>query len=420
MEKMLEFYRCHLKQQILPFWEQAFDDTFAGVFTCFSNDGSRLVSTDKYTWSQARMLWCLSYLLSSHACSKGIEQPRLDALGRQAHRLYSFLHEHVFLPGDLEVCAFVLDREGVPKEPVPGQGLYTSFYADCFVIMAFSRYAHLVGASSIAKEALAVYEKLLRVLDAGVVRTEPYALPEGTKAQSVYMILCNTAHELALCLEGFHMQQAAAVRAQATAYAARIMDTFIDVQSMQLCELTGDDAKQSSLLIRHRNPGHALECMWFCMDVLDDRYIERIEKTMKAMLALGWDDQYGGLFRYVDMQGGQVKGLSDGSPFADLVARTWDYKLWWPHAEALYACLRMYVKTGELTFLDWHRRLSAYTFPTFTAPQGKEWIQIRQRDGRPVDTVVALPVKDPYHIFRMLLLSIELLDAHRKDETNDV
>ena len=62
-------------------------------------------------------------------------------------------------------------------------------------------------------------------------------------------------------------------------------------------------------------------------------------------------------------------------------------------------------------FLDWHDKLFDYTFATFPNPDPeiREWIQIRQRDGTPQDKVVALPVKDPYHIARNLILILELL-----------
>ena len=38
-----------------------------------------------------------------------------------------------------------------------------------------------------------------------------------------------------------------------------------------------------------------------------------------------------------------------------------------------------------------------------------EWIQIRQRDGSPLNKVVALPVKDPMHVARAFILCIDLL-----------
>lgn len=39
---------------------------------------------------------------------------------------------------------------------------------------------------------------------------------------------------------------------------------------------------------------------------------------------------------------------------------------------------------------------------------GAEWIRIRDRAGAPRDQVVALPVKDPFHICRNLMQIIEL------------
>jgi mannose/cellobiose epimerase-like protein (N-acyl-D-glucosamine 2-epimerase family) len=57
------------------------------------------------------------------------------------------------------------------------------------------------------------------------------------------------------------------------------------------------------------------------------------------------------------------------------------------------------------------RQVHDYTFATFPNPDRNvgEWIQIRDRQGRPLDKVVGLPVKDPYHLTRNLLLLVELL-----------
>ena len=59
-----------------------------------------------------------------------------------------------------------------------------------------------------------------------------------------------------------------------------------------------------------------------------------------------------------------------------------------------------------------------YVFSTFPNPDKNvgEWIQIRTREGRPQEKVVALPVKDPYHIIRNVILIIELLEKRKKRE----
>ena len=58
-----------------------------------------------------------------------------------------------------------------------------------------------------------------------------------------------------------------------------------------------------------------------------------------------------------------------------------------------------------------YRQVFDYTFRTFPNPDREigEWIQIRDRQGRPEQRVVALPVKDPFHIIRNVAQIIELL-----------
>lgn len=410
MNKEQLFYQDHLINQILPFWDAAFDEVYGGVFTCYSNDGSFLVSEDKYTWSQARMLWCLSYLLGSSACKRGLSASTLQTYQRRADALYSFLHDHVLLRGEDEVCAFLLSRDGTHKESSLGGGFYTSFYADCFVVMAYARYAYLTGDVTIANEAMAIYYKMKGILEKGIIKTDPYPLPQGAKAQSVSMILCNTCYELGTCLKALGVEGAEVILQGAKNHGLTILSDFVDQKTMRLDEIRFDDERQDSLLGRHHNPGHAVECMWFCLDALGPEYADTISQIAKRSLALGWDDEYGGLFRYVDREGGVVAGASDEDPFSKLISSSWDYKLWWPHAEALYGCLRFFVATKDPELRGWYDRIKAYTFKTFPAQQGREWIQIRTRDGVGEQKVVALPVKDPYHILRMLLLVIDLLE----------
>ena len=62
------FYQNELQQNILPFWlTRCEDKEFGGYLNCFTNDGSRLVSHDKYTWSQGRFVWCFSRLAVTEA-----------------------------------------------------------------------------------------------------------------------------------------------------------------------------------------------------------------------------------------------------------------------------------------------------------------------------------------------------------------
>lgn len=71
-------------------------------------------------------------------------------------------------------------------------------------------------------------------------------------------------------------------------------------------------------------------------------------------------------------------------------------------------------------FVDLYNRAQEYTFKTFPDRENDtgEWIQIRDRRGKPANRVVALPVKDPYHIMRNMILIVELLDQETHRESN--
>ena len=100
-----------------------------------------------------------------------------------------------------------------------------------------------------------------------------------------------------------------------------------------------------------------------------------------------------------------------------LIRETWSSKLWWPHSEALYASLLAYRVGGKGSDARWYERLHGYVFDTFPNPDASvgEWIQIRDRAGAPMDKVVALPVKDPFHIVRNVLAVLELLSRWESD-----
>ena len=50
----------------------------------------------------------------------------------------------------------------------------------------------------------------------------------------------------------------------------------------------------------------------------------------------------------------------------------------------------------------WADLTQEWTMQTFPDRVNGEWIQIRTVSGEPLDEVVALPVKDPFHIIRSL------------------
>ena len=72
-----------------------------------------------------------------------------------------------------------------------------------------------------------------------------------------------------------------------------------------------------------------------------------------------------------------------------------------------------YLQFGEEDCFAEYLRYRSYTLRTFPNPDPSigEWIQIRTRAGAPLAESVGgrLPVKDPYHLMRTLMLLTDLI-----------
>lgn len=411
-KNFLDFYTEHVEGVILPFWHRAVDTNYGGIFTCFSNDGSTLLSRDKYTWSQGRFLWLWSRL-ASMAGKNQIAGDQEEYLF-QADKTASFLLENVFLENGN--CAFVLDEEGKMKESHPGQGYDTSFYADCFIVLGLTEYIRASKRTSFISTILSLFDSIIERLDKGKIRSEPYPIQDGYRSHSVSMIMLNVTQEIAEVLQSFNHMRSHEFVNKSLFYMNDIIDHFM-MDEGRIIELLPNNPsrKRDTLLARHVNPGHAAECMWFVMKTAERagnlEVINRAVQTIKWAFGIGWDKEYGGLLRFADHSGGEPKGRLIDDPYEKLIRDTWDTKLWWPHSELLYAALLGYSLTQDSELISIYEQMEKYVFDTFpnTNQEIGEWIQIRARNGEPFNKTVALPVKDPYHTLRNLLLIIELL-----------
>jgi N-acylglucosamine 2-epimerase len=234
------------------------------------------------------------------------------------------------------------------------------------------------------------------------------------------MIMLNVSQELAEALAALRHAREQEVREHAGSYMNTILTRFAQPDHTVTELLPVDEELADTLMSRHLNPGHTIECMWFVMTeakrVGNTAAIDQAIRITKKAFELGWDNLHGGLLHYVDRDGGTPRGreLGDNS-FERNIIETPDTKLWWPHSEALYTLLLAYEQTGDAELLKLYDKTHDYTFSTFPHPDPAvgEWIQIRDRTGVPLTKVVALPVKDPYHILRNLILIVELLSTEQ-------
>lgn len=413
------FYENELVNHFLAFWlPRCIDEKNGGFVNCFDNRGEKLISTDKYVWSQGRFVWIFSKLAALEAPLFSKAQ-RAQFLALAKHGA-DFLMEHCLIGKDDWRCVYLLNEAGNPRYVDGYDRLDMSIYADCLVVLGLSRYAVASGERAAYDFAKRLYESVLDRIRSNTFETLPSPLSREFRAHGIPMLADNASADMFLAAQQFEPDYSESVRKNLRVFSHDVLEHFADDQDRIHEVITKDNQFFSKLLGSHINPGHTVEDAWFLMDSLvltgDEDRMEQVYRIVKKTLKLGWDEAYGGLLRYASLTGGAPAGDNTGleaEPMSQQLAG-WGDKLWWVHSEALYTTLRCYLQTGDEDFLGWYRRLFAYIYRTFPNedPEIREWIQIRTREGKPEEKVVALPVKDPYHVIRNLCLILELL--HRK------
>jgi N-acylglucosamine 2-epimerase len=387
-KSLYALYRTLLLDNIVPFWlKHGIDWEYGGVLSCMREDGS-IASGDKFIWSQARSVWTFSALYNR------VEQ-RPEFLAAAENSLRFLLAHGRDADGK---WIYHADQQGRVIEGA------TSIYSDCFVVYGFSEYCRAVhddGVLSISRE---TFERVRRrIEEPDFSETAPYPLPHGWKNHGIPMILTEVTSELAQTTGDSSLEPLI------DEYVARIMNHFVRPEKKVLLEfLTSDYREVPPPAGTFVMPGHAIESMWFVMHVArrrgDQALIRRAAEVVRWHLELGWDTQCGGIFLSRDIAGNQ--------PYLPHS----DKKLWWPQLEAMYATLLAHELTGETWCLEWFERVSDWAWSHFPAPEG-EWHQRLTREGKPTTEVIALPVKDPFHLPRTAILIMQLMESTKPDHT---
>ncbi len=377
------FLKNHLLELVMPFWERYAVDPAGGLNTCIRDDGA-LVSRDKWLWSQWRAVWVYSTLYDR------IE--RNDRWLEIADSIRAFSAKHGW---NDEVGGWNLRLSG-DGEVLDGP---KSIYADGFAIYGLTAFARATGSDEAAALAVKTADNVLRRLAAphDTIPAWPYPTPEGARIHGLPMMFSLIMWELGRYLG--EERYLAASRAMSDDVFENFHRRDRDVVLERIAEDGGEyPAPLGTAIV----PGHAIEDMWFQIHIArEDCNNERIATACHIIdrhMALGWDDEYGGILLAVDADGREEVGWK----FADT-------KLWWPHTEALYATLLAYERTRDKRFLEWYDRVHEYAFSRFPVPEHGEWTQKLNRRGKPITEVVALPVKDPFHLPRALIYCVDVL-----------
>ena len=357
-KKLANQYKDELMNNVLPFWLNHSQDTeYGGYFTCLDREGN-VFDTDKFIWLQGREVW-----------------------------MFSMLYNRVEKRQEWLDCA-IQGGAGHPLvEPY-------NIFSYTFATMAFGQLSLATGNQEYADIAKKTFDIVLSKVDNPKGKWNK--LHPGTrdlKGFALPMILCNLALEIEHLLDEDFL-----VETMDTCI-HEVMEVFLrpELGGLIVENLNGDNSLVDCFEGRQVTPGHAIEAMWFIMDL--GKRLKRPELIMKAkntalkMLEYGWDNEFGGIYYFMDRKGFPPQQLE------------WDQKLWWVHIETLISllkgyrltgdekCLEMKKKavvnmTGDKNFLEWFERVHDYTWSHFKDTEYPEWFGYLNRRGE-----VLLPLK---------------------------
>lgn len=382
LDQLADLYKRELLTNIIPFWQtHSVDTEQGGFFTCLNRDGS-VFDTDKFMWLQGRQVWTFAMLYNRLS-------PKTEWLDMALHGA-DFMEKHGRAADG--TWYFSTTRAGKPLvQPY-------NIFSDCFATMGFGQLYKATNEPRHADIAQSTFQRILdrrlnpkRHWDKSVEGTRPlknFALP---------MILCN------LSLELEHLLDASLVNNLIDECIHEVMEVFYDASLGLIRENVSPDGKVvDSFEGRHLNPGHAIEAMWFIMDLGDRlnnrQLIEKAKDLTLQHLEYGWDRIHGGIFYFLDSKGYPSQHLE------------WDQKLWWVHVETLVALLKGYYFTGDERCLTWFNTVHDYTFSRFRDAEFGEWFGYLNRQGE-----VLLPLKGGkwkgcFHIPRALYQCWQVLE----------
>lgn len=381
-KQLAQQYKSELLDRVMPFWmEKSIDKEFGGYFTCLERDGE-VFDTDKFIWLQGREVWMLSTLYNK------VEkrQEWLDAAIQGAEFLKKYGHD-----GNLN-WYFALDREGHPLvEPY-------NIFSYTFAVIAFGQLSIATGNQEYADIAKKTFDIVLSKVDNPKGRWSKAAPgARSLKSFALPMILCNVALEIEPLLDKDFLDKTIETCVH------EVMDVFYRPELGLIVEHLGSDNELVDCMDgRLLNPGHAIEAMWFIMDLgkrLGDQAL--IEKAVKIALAeaeYGWDKQYGGIFYFMDRLGRPLQQLE------------WDQKLWWVHIETLITMIKGYELTGNAECLAWFERIHDYVWSHFMDPEHPEWFGYLNRQGEVLLTLKGGKWKGCFHVPRGLMQVYQSLE----------
>ncbi len=384
IQELSSYFYEQLVTNTMPFWIDHATDREFGGFTTFLDRKGEILSTDKPMWVMSRITWVLARLYNE--LEKREQWLELAKHGVDFIKKYGFDQDGRMF--------YAVTRDGRPLRK------RRYLFTETFGVIALAEYARASGDA----ESLGLAKKLMDLIQDLYHRPgslEPKVIPETlqTRGHSMAMIRINTLQVL----------RAADPKGKYNELIDQAIDDvltyFVKPDKKALLETVGINGEYLGDLPEGRCiiPGHIIETAWFIMEEgkhrSDLELVKKAQPLLDWSLNLGWDDRYGGILYYVDVEGRQPIQLE------------WDMKLWWPHNEAIYGTLLAHSLTEEKQYLDWFEKIHGWAIKHFPDKEYGEWIGYLHRDGSIALDLKGNYFKGPFHIPRQQLYCHLLLKS---------
>ena len=388
--KLRNLYAKELFEYCLPFWlKYGVDSKQGGLYSCLDRYGN-IYSTDKSVWMQGRCAYVFSRLCNIYG--------KREEWLKLAENCLRFLDDYCIDKLDGRMY-FTVTEDGKPLRK------RRYFFSETFYIIANAEYYKATGDSAALQKALSYFDLVY-----GIYRNppcDPYRITPKTIVET--RSLKSLANPMILLNVNNAMRSCAPDKAKYDKISAELIKDILKFKrpdSTLLLENIGQNGEYDGSVSAYRivNPGHSIELSWFLLDEAeyyeDNGLRKTAEDIFNAAYKFGWDDKYGGLFYFRDIEGKPVEAYEH------------DMKLWWPHAEALIATVKLYKVTKNQKYYNIFEKLTDYTFAHFSDREYGEWFGYLRRDGLPTEPPCkGHTYKGPFHVPRMLYTVEQTLSA---------
>jgi mannose/cellobiose epimerase-like protein (N-acyl-D-glucosamine 2-epimerase family) len=377
-----ELYRQHLATSLLPFWARhSVDREFGGFLTCLDRRG-QVVDTAKVSAMQARMIY--SFV-------RGYEVLDDDAYLDIARRGMQFLLDHVW-DRDAGGWYHMTRKNGEPCSP------RKRLFDQAYVLLGLCVYARATHDADVIERAEHTSELIDRhawddVHGGYYESCDPdWTVSSTDKTLCIQLEMLEAIRPLAaLTQQREHLERAHELR-------HLMMSRMRDPEHGCFLENFHRDWRYHPLRARDViNLGHNIELTWLLPTSLDaskePAAFAAGREVMDFCLDHAWDQQYGGLFRFVARNGS--------------IARP--EKIWWPTCEGILGLLTLFVATGDSRYREYAVALERFAFDRFADPVFGEWYTACHRDGSLLDDTKGAHDKAAYHTTHLCADVVELL-----------